>query len=70
MKKFTTEELFGVDGTFRDFPFIVAANPSSIFPAKKAYHYKFLKVLWHLDLVSLSAIRKCADALQERTTTR
>lgn len=47
---------------------MVAANPSSIWPVKKEYHYGFLRVLWLLDLLKLDTARKCANALQERPT--
>lgn len=50
-----------------DFPYRVAANPSSNWPVKKAHHYEFLRVCWKLRLVSLNTMRKVADALQERT---
>lgn len=54
--------------SMNDFPFRVAANPSSIWPVKKEHHYHLLRICWKLDLVSLIAVRNCADALQERTT--
>lgn len=68
-KHFTTNLRDLLADGFRDFPFIIAANPSSAFPVKKAHHYNFLKVMWRLNLISIEAIKRCADALQERTTT-
>lgn len=56
------------DINFRNFAYAVAANPSSIWPVKKEYHYKFLQTLYHLGLVSLPIVRKCANALQEIPT--
>lgn len=55
------------DASFRNFSYTIAANPSSIWPVKKMYHYNFLRVCWHLKLVSLIVMRSCADVLQERT---
>lgn len=55
-----------IEKGIKDMPFTIAANPSTV-PPKKMHHYRFLKLLWRLNLVSIPTIRKCADALQERT---
>lgn len=52
---------------FRNYAYVVAACPSSKFSTLKKRHYEFLRVCWHLNLVSLFTMRKLADALQERT---
>lgn len=62
------EFIRSIEQHMKNVSFVVAANPS-VNRVKRPLHYSLLRLMWQLELVSLDAVRKCANALQKEPTT-